>query len=136
MSRFDRRINAVIRKTHDWISVEDYSLIREYWKELFDKELKPDDFDEKVKELARLDREFHPVSNPSPRIRVEEIINSSQALRWWFLLTWIEDECERFPKGCWKLKSFGAGFERYVSDAKAHFKRKREDEERQSKLLS
>lgn len=122
MNKFDKRIKSLVERTHNFISNEDYSLILEYFLARFDDEKKPDDFDEIMKEVERLEREFDPVKNPDGAARFRELIDSSLVVRLSNVIPFFEAERRKYPRGAWHPKWYSHGFSKLVRDAKAYLK--------------
>ncbi len=119
-------MNGLIRKTHVFISNEDYCLIRDYFEARYAEEEKPEDFEERVREFNDLNTR---VGDLEIQKKLDEMLTVSPALRLRILIPWMKENCERFPRGTWVPESYGWGTPKLARDAKAYFARR----ERESK---
>ena len=131
MSKFDRRVDNLIRRTHNYISHEDYCLIRDYFHAIFKREEKPEDLDERVAEFKKLDRRHDADHNPQIKARMDEL-SACNAVRVKALLPWAIENCERYPNGVWLPKWYTSGMPDLVKSAKSYLKRIKEEAERKA----
>jgi hypothetical protein len=131
MTKFESRINRLIMKTHNFISNEDYCLLRDYFQSRFDEEEKPPDLDEKVKLVDELYDQYRQSKDPQIEAKMREIVESCIAIELQRVIPWTIENCSRYPRGIWLPKSYTNGVPKLVRDAKeyfAHLKSKTEKE--------
>ncbi|MBK8465317.1 MAG: hypothetical protein IPL32_05755 [Chloracidobacterium sp.] len=121
MSKFDRRVKSVIRKTHSFVSHDDLSLIRDYFQDRFEEEAKPDNFDEMIGELESLRAQLRQNEDPVFVARFEELLSKGPAIWLKFMIPAFVRYSEKHPQGVWLSNYVGVATQRYVKDAKKYY---------------
>ena len=126
MSKFDRRVKSVIRKTHSFVSHDDLSLIRDYFHDRCEEEAKPDNFDEMTRELESLRAQLHKNENPVFAARFKELLSRGPAIWLKFMIPVFARYAEKHPQGVWLSNFAAVSCQRYVKTAKKYYEDRKE----------
>jgi hypothetical protein len=126
MSKFDGRVNTLIKKTHNYVSNEDFCLLRDYFQSRYEEEEKPEDFEMKVTRCKELEREYERTQSQDVDKQIRELIESSTVMRLKLLIPWAIENCEQYPRGIWIARRLSFDIPKLVRDAKAYFAGKKQ----------
>jgi len=121
MGRFNGRVNSLIKKTHGFVSYEDCCLIRDYFQARLVEEEKPEDFDERCRELESLREQLSGTHDPALVERYREVLRMGPAI---WLTAVIPDAvryCENYPDGIWLENFIAEAYKDYAKWGRDHF---------------
>ncbi len=121
MSKFTGRINKLLLRTHVFISPADNSIVRDYYKARFDESEKPENFDERYKQLQKLEEEYIESGKEELWEEWKEFIDENPSV--WFKFRYLSavEVCKSFPRGVLLDKERGESFKRIISEARDYF---------------
>lgn len=127
MGKYDSRINSLIKRTHGFVSHENFCAIRHYFQQRFELEEKPNDFDEAVRELESVFVQLRQDEDPDLRARFQELI-SVPAIWLKVMIPGLTESCKKFPQGAWLPRSSADWYHHYADDARTYFRDRNEKE--------
>lgn len=109
MSKYTLRVNALLRKTHRFVTQRQFRLALEYLYWWFEKEEKPTDLDDRIRELQSLHRVLSKGEDIDASKRMRELVGTGAAV--WLKAVIIDAESfqRQNPDGIW-LKQTSAEF--------------------------